>query len=302
MRTELPTCQNVNPSLANVTAYANGERESIKTAVCYGVVPIFDEALFRYIFTREAIRLWGPPWEKQDAVGAEAWLKKKIDKILYLLSEDPLGVGMFSKKIAGDETNWRNLAAFANYYWWLEDGARSMLENDIMEGNPNWTEHIIRWARPRTPVAVLTDPSYSSTQQLRVAQNETIDVDKLRGKGFVDGIWPVELANGLPASIPSLPTPCTPFPGCLFDGGLKLLDLDSVWAAISAFAAATPGVKQVRSQDGIAYSPEQADVDVVRNEPKVKDSPTWAWVLGAVGFTALFSWVIFSPSKGIVVR
>jgi hypothetical protein len=284
-RTKLITCNSVDPATGGVRVYANGEKDTLQTLLCYGAQQIYDEEIFRFVLEREYFRLYGA----------------KPGSLIYgamdIVHEDPLGV--FTKKVGGDTTIWRNLAAFANFYWWLNPTARRELENDIIDGNARWAEAVIDWARPRTPAAVMNDPIYAQSDPM-------IGAHDVNDFGFADteGIWPVEFPDGTPFSIQGLPTPCEPFPQCVVDA--LGIPLDTLWNIVKTIAGSTSGVVQVRDADGLLYNPTAApsmpvatDADAekagVEGDTLAEGEPSSYGVLAVLSVTALgaIAWALW---------
>jgi hypothetical protein len=261
-------------------------------SVCYGLEGNLDPNMFEYVFRREAVRLWGSPDDQSNPAAAWDWLDNMTDQILGALGSDPLGV--FSKRIAGDATNWRNVAAFANFYWWVNPEGREKLRQDILDGNAAWAEFMIDWARPRAPKQIMSDPAYDSRQALVASTWPTGGGST--GKGFGDtgpganGIWPIELITGAAAAIPGLPPVCEPFPRCAVS--TVPMALQAMWNLIASFVSATPGVVQVRDQQGLIYRPSIPPEDVATDEDVERElggesETPWGWIALGLGAAAI---------------
>lgn len=291
MRQKLPSCRSLDPNTMNVRAYGNGSKIKLYEFVCYGAAGMFQRDLFEFVFLREAVRLMGPPWNAPDPQSAQIWLENRVDSILNLLSTERLG--LFNKKVDGDETDWRALAAFANWYWWLSESGLADFEADVREGNPRWAEYVVNWVKPNAPAEVVGDPVYASTDAM-YAQNFQIDTTDL-GKGLASrGPWPVALPSGTPATIPGLPAPCEDFPACI----LQMIPMaaQALWDLVQKFATANPSVKQLRGPDGMMYSPDPPPAEVADND----DAGFQAGADVVVGFTAKMALIGLATTAAVV--
>jgi hypothetical protein len=292
-RVKLPTCDRADPETANILTYGNGAKFTIRDLVCYGMEGIFDRDVFRWIFEREALRLMGPPPDSE-----KQRISDSLDLIVGLLGEENLG--LFNKKVAGDETDWRAIATFANWYWWLTPEGLDALLEDIRNGNRRWAEYFINWVKPNMVKHVKDDPTYSSTDAVRTEFYRTPTFEKFdpyvhdpffanldMPKGLANsgaGPWPIALPSGLPASVPGLPPPCENFPACVL--GIFPQAIEKIWDLVEAFAAANPSVKQVRSAEGTLYKPDPppeeqvADNEDLGIEPSEKQGAAWPWLIG----------------------
>lgn len=308
-RVKLPSCGKADPQTKNILTYGNGAKFKLHELICYGMERMFDKDVVRWIFEREALRLMGPPPDSE-----KQRISDQLDTIVHLLGNERLG--LFNKKVAGDPTDWRAIATFANWYWWLTPQGLDSLLEDIRNHNRKWAEYFINWVKPNMVKHVKDDPAYSDTDSVKTEFYRTPTYDifdpyepedvwrTLPGPkwGLVNaggGPWPVALPSGLPASIPGLPPPCENFPACVL--GIFPQALEQVWDLVEAFAAANPTVKQIRSAEGTLYKPDPppaeqiADNEDLGIEPSEKQGTAWPWLIG--GALAMGAAILFWPKS-----
>jgi hypothetical protein len=280
--------------------------------------PHWDSDVHAIIARRELFRSMGGKPKTFTPQQMAQW-KRDAAAFVYFLAKDPCGA--FCSKPKQEPENFRALAAFANWYWFLAPSARWELLQDIQSGQCDRWMPVVLAMRAKTPAATRDDPTYQGGDMFRVQQTGDDPDYYLTGQPGVvtsdwgknyenpcanptPGVatpllcfqdqyvspWPILWPSGQPVAIPGFPAPCQPFPECVIASlppGLPAPCMPwprCAFDAAAALAGMTPGAQVMRTSAGNMYVPAASLQDTAASAAKSSSTPyIIAGLLGVAG-------------------